>query len=163
MGGNPLVGAVRRTRLFRAAARHVVRSLKLNVRTEGDNRTVLCAEFGRFQPATVTLTRVTDTADCRCGFWLHAMMVKPAFRRMGVGTWLCGQALDMAARMGAESVLLTVGEDNAVASGLYAKLGFERLPSDGPLAPELRRLESIAGKPYAAMQVRVGPRTRDEA
>ncbi len=163
MGGNPLIGALRRTRLFRAASRRVVRSLKLNVRTEGDNRTVLCAEFGTFQPATVALTRVTDPSDCRCGFWLHAMSVAPPFRRMGIGTWLCRQALDMAARMGAESVLLTVGEDNAAAAGLYTKLGFERLPSDGPLMPELRRLESIAGKPYAAMRVRVGPRTRDEA
>ena len=157
MGGHSLVRYVRSTGLFQAAGRHVVRSLKLTVRTDQEDRTVLCAQLGRFQPASVTLTYISDESDCRHGFWLHAMSVKPAFRRMGVGTWLCRQALDMAARMGAETVLLTVGEDNIAALALYSKLGFVRLPSDGPLAPELHRLEAIAGKPYAAMQARVGP------
>lgn len=147
-----LIEAVRKSAPFRLLGRRVVRALTLRVRTEREDVVALSAQLGVLQPAVVHLVHVADQNDVCHGFWLNALRVQPAFRRMGIGTWLCRQTLDMARRMGADTVLLTVREDNASAIALYERLGFSTLPSDGALAPELQRLEAIEKRPYRAME-----------
>ena len=56
---------------------------------------------------------------------LHALEVRPAHRRRGIGTILLQAAANWAASQGAERLSLAVTERNTGARALYARLGME--------------------------------------
>lgn len=62
-----------------------------------------------------------DTAD------LDRIAVHPAYQRRGLGRRLLRAAIEVAARSGADALLLEVADDNHAAHGLYASCGFMRL------------------------------------
>lgn len=56
---------------------------------------------------------------------LHALEVRPAFRRQGVGETLLRAAANWASATGAETLSLVVTERNMAARALYARLGMQ--------------------------------------
>jgi ribosomal-protein-alanine N-acetyltransferase len=57
---------------------------------------------------------------------LENVVVKPTFRRQGIGTRLLNEFLNLARETSAESVFLEVRESNQAARTLYLKWGFEQ-------------------------------------
>jgi len=57
---------------------------------------------------------------------LEKVVVKPTFRRQGIGTRLLNELLNLARETNAESVFLEVRESNQAARTLYLKWGFEQ-------------------------------------
>lgn len=58
---------------------------------------------------------------------LLRIVVDPSHRGQGLGRRLLAEAIAWARSCGAARILLEVGEDNAVAAGLYASAGFRRI------------------------------------
>jgi len=98
----------------------------------------LIAELGRRPTAHALLARVGgqaagvaiylegfSTFACRPLLNLHDLAVAPAFQGQGVGKQLLAALEDRARRMDCCKITLEVLEGNAVAQGLYRKLGFE--------------------------------------
>ena len=55
---------------------------------------------------------------------VHALEVRPAHRRAGMGRWMMVEAAHWAARHGAEHVAVLCTKANAAANGLYSSMGF---------------------------------------
>ncbi len=98
----------------------------------------LIAELARRPAARALLARVDgraagvavylegfSTFACRPLVNLHDLAVSPAFQGLGVGKALLSALEDRARGMGCCKITLEVLEGNAVAQGLYRKLGFE--------------------------------------
>ena len=98
----------------------------------------LIAELARRPTAPALLARVDgqpagvaiylegfSTFACRPLINLHDLGVSPRFQGLGVGKQLLGALEDRARQMGCCKITLEVLEGNAVAQGLYRKLGFE--------------------------------------
>lgn len=87
-------------------------------------------------PKAAILARVADRA-AGAGFvalsgevaMLHAIEVRPACRRQGVGGWILRQAAEWAAAEGARRLALAVSRSNAGAQALYARMGFAQAAS----------------------------------
>ncbi len=82
-------------------------------------RTALLARDGD-RPAGVAFVACLGTDAM-----LHALEVRPPFRRKGVGTTLLVAAANWAAAVGADHLSLVVTERNAAARALYARLGLQ--------------------------------------
>jgi GNAT superfamily N-acetyltransferase len=55
---------------------------------------------------------------------VHALEVRPAHRRAGLGRWMMVQAAHWAAQHGARHLAVLCTEANAAANGLYSSMGF---------------------------------------
>ena len=78
------------------------------------------------QPAGVAIyLEGFSTFACRPLVNLHDLGVSPRFQGLGVGKQLLGALEERARQMGCCKITLEVLEGNAVAQGLYRKLGFE--------------------------------------
>lgn len=55
---------------------------------------------------------------------VHALEVRPAHRRAGLGRWMMVQAAHWAARHGADHLAVLCTKANAAANGLYSSMGF---------------------------------------
>jgi len=63
---------------------------------------------------------------------IHSIVVHPDFRRLGFARRLVGYLEDELFRAGVRSIMLYVLEGNDVV-GMYAKLGYRRVPGGGRL------------------------------
>jgi len=101
-------------------------------------RSNLIAELSRRPTAHALLARIDNEAAgvaiylegfstfaCRPLVNLHDLAVSPRFQGQGVGKHLLAALEDRARRLGCCKITLEVLEGNAVAQGLYRKLGFE--------------------------------------
>ena len=149
-----LVDAVRRTHLFRVIGRLTVRACTIEVtESEKGRGASFEARLGMIPMGRVTLA-VQDSSDApRQSYWLMALKVRPVFRRMGIARLLCRKLMRRAEEAGAASLKLTVREDNVSAIRLYESLGFERMSDLSTVEYELKRLETLTGARYMAMQV----------
>jgi ribosomal protein S18 acetylase RimI-like enzyme len=93
-------------------------------------------------PGIVTRGRIQDrlipavNADA---FYVPALVVLPQRRGQGIGSMLLQRALEEAAELGLESVVLDVGSENRRAIGLYLRSGFH------PVSEQ--RVEAARGLP----------------
>lgn len=98
----------------------------------------LIAELARRPTAHALLARIDgqaagvaiylegfSTFACRPLINLHDLGVSPRFQGQGVGKQLLSALEDRARQMGCCKITLEVVEGNAVAQGLYRKVGFE--------------------------------------
>jgi ribosomal protein S18 acetylase RimI-like enzyme len=85
----------------------------------GVAKTALLARHGD-RPAGVAFAAVAGTEAM-----VHALEVRPAFRRLGVGVTLMRAAANWAADQGAERLTVVVTERNDAARALYARLGMQ--------------------------------------
>ena len=89
-------------------------------------------------PKTAVLARHDDrpagmvfVAMHKTDAMIHAVDVRPALRRRGVGTVLVRAAANWAAEQGARRMMLAVTEQNIAARALYAFLGMEAVGQIG--------------------------------
>jgi ribosomal protein S18 acetylase RimI-like enzyme len=73
----------------------------------------------------VQLVRRSPQHGTFAGYWLHSLVVRPRYRRWGIGTQLGRTVVDQARQEGAKELLLQVGSENQAAIKLYRKLGFK--------------------------------------
>ncbi len=79
--------------------------------------------------------------------WFNdGMVVSPAFRRQGIGRCLLQQALQLAIRMGAFSVIAQIGKDNIASIRLHEKAGF--LPETTEYLNSYGQSRSGVGRQY---------------
>lgn len=158
--GDPRVASIRRSALFRIIAQFVRsrrRIVQQPLSEDSHSARRFRAVVWGIGLGEATLVVRPDADGPLAGYWLMALRVHPAARRMGVATALCEAIIDTARAEGAPRLLLSVRSTNAPAIGIYERYGFIPLPSDGPLAPELRRLEALGRAPYIAMELRIEP------
>jgi len=55
------------------------------------------------------------------------LSIGPAHQRNGRGSWLLGEAMSLARKLGARSLFLEVRPSNAAAQALYTRFGFRRI------------------------------------
>ncbi|MFO7758049.1 MAG: GNAT family N-acetyltransferase [Roseovarius sp.] len=58
---------------------------------------------------------------------VHALEVRPAHRRAGLGRWMMVEAAHWAARHGAAHLAVLCTQSNAAANGLYSSMGFAKM------------------------------------
>lgn len=80
-------------------------------------RTILLVRHGDIPAATAFVATAGETA------MIHAIAVRPAFRRRGLGTEILRGAANWARDWGARSLALAVSEANLPATRLYERLG----------------------------------------
>jgi GNAT superfamily N-acetyltransferase len=85
----------------------------------------------RVDGAPAAIARRTTFADAT---YLSSIGTDPAFRGRGLGRLVTSLAVADAVAAGSRWTYLGVFEENAIARGLYASLGFEAI---GPVAPDL--------------------------
>jgi GNAT superfamily N-acetyltransferase len=77
---------------------------------------------------------IENISSCLCTFYnngkadvmlIDNVQTKERFRKMGYGTRIMEKAINLARKLGVDSVELNVNKDNKVAIGLYEKNGFE--------------------------------------
>ncbi|MCY1206461.1 Acetyltransferase YpeA [compost metagenome] len=112
MGGNaPLSDHARRHLIAELARRPAAHALLARVDGEAAGVAIYLEGFSTFA--------------CRPLVNLHDLGVSPRFQGLGVGKALLSALEERARRLGCCKITLEVLEGNAVAQGLYRKLGFE--------------------------------------
>ena len=80
---------------------------------------------------------------------MKRMFVRPAYRRMGVGTLLTNAVISKAAELGYQEILLDTNEEMDAALLLYSKAGFERIAAycenENPHPVYLKKKLSVTG------------------
>ncbi len=74
--------------------------------------------------AMAALQFTTSTAEGGKAAWFEDCIVRPEYRRKGVGKALLEHVIEQARAEGARRVMLLTDGDNARAQGLYRKMGF---------------------------------------
>ena len=90
------------------------------------NRAYFVAEFGG---VIVGFVRLWNSPHIR-EWVIDGVVVSPSRQRRGLGYRLLRDAMDLAARSGAPSVIVQVSKRNAPALALYEKVGFQRETTD---------------------------------
>lgn len=93
--------------------------------SENINSTGFVAKKGGRIIGYVDLVRRSEQYYPFDGYWLHSLIVKIPYRRMGIGEELTWIATEKGREEGAKGLSLLVYEDNYRAIKLYRKLGFE--------------------------------------
>ncbi|KGD89945.1 GNAT family acetyltransferase [Achromobacter sp. RTa] len=110
-GGAPLSGYARQHLIAELARRPTAHALLARVDGEPAGVAIYLEGFSTFA--------------CRPLLNLHDLGVSPRFQGSGVGKALLSALEDRARQLGCCKITLEVLEGNAVAQGLYRKLGFE--------------------------------------
>jgi GNAT superfamily N-acetyltransferase len=78
--------------------------------------------------------------------WFEGARVHPAYRRMGLASMLGDNAMEVAAKKGAQVFRLTTGSRNKASQGQIAKMGFREVARFSVYEPEKgRRFHASAG------------------
>lgn len=80
------------------------------------------------EPAGCCGLRPLDSVDYPNACEMKRLFVRPSFRGMGMGRRLTESALEIAAMLGYDCILLDTLDDMESARALYAELGFEEVP-----------------------------------
>lgn len=105
---------------------------------EASGRHILVARYASQVVGAAIVHREPGEAQGSDVWWLSSLVVKPAYRRLGIGEGLTRQAMALAAAQRAQEIHLVVFQGNPPALRLFEKLSFQPVPM--PVHAEHRRL-----------------------
>jgi ribosomal protein S18 acetylase RimI-like enzyme len=85
-----------------------------------------CAASGGAVVGMVSILFTISTAEGGLAAWLEDMVVRPAWRRVGIGAQLLDAALEGARAAGCSRVVLLTDDSNVPAQRFYTQAGFVR-------------------------------------